>query len=291
MKKEIHFKTSINLLLILLLAGVFLIKCSSLRKMANIQKPVVNLEKIRISHLDFQNLGLDFDLNVENPNAIGVRLTGYTYEVNLEQQSFLKGQQAKATEIKSQANSTVTVPLSLNFKDIYQTFQSLKDRDSVNYELKTDLKFTVPIAGEIDVPFNKKGKIPLLKIPSITVQSLDLKKLDLNNADLELKLSVTNPNSLGFSIENFTYQFDVENSRWTEGKLEKSIELTKNQETNINLPFSLNLWEVGQSVYQMSRLNQEIAYNLNVNLELSSSIGDFTNIKLPIEKSGTLRID
>jgi LEA14-like dessication related protein len=137
-----------------------------------VQEPKVNFSQVKMTGLTFDKVDLLFDIDINNPNSVGINLAGFDYDLFLNQNSFLKGDQQDGLEIKANGKETVKIPLSLDFKSIYQTFQSVKDLDSINYELKTGLSFNLPALGNIRIPVSKSGYIPSLKLPSIRIKSV-----------------------------------------------------------------------------------------------------------------------
>jgi len=60
--------------------------------------------------------------------------------------------------IAAKAKSQLELPVSLNFKDIYQTYQSLKNQDSSDYRMQIGLTFDLPVIGRTTLPISKEGK-------------------------------------------------------------------------------------------------------------------------------------
>lgn len=74
----------------LLLCSIGIITgCAPLRQIAPIQKPQVQVRDLEITGLDFHHLDLSLHLNVQNPNAIGIRLAGLDYEFQVEKTPLL----------------------------------------------------------------------------------------------------------------------------------------------------------------------------------------------------------
>ena len=81
---------------IILLFPLILTNCAELMKIAqqgNIQKPAVRVSSARLAGLSFDKADLIFDIEISNPNSIGVSLAGFDYDLLLNGQSFLKGNQ------------------------------------------------------------------------------------------------------------------------------------------------------------------------------------------------------
>ena len=145
------------------------LSCASLQELAKIEPPKVNVQNMRITGLNFSNIDLAFDLNIDNPNPISATLAGFDYKFFLNEQSFVQGDQATQQTIQAKAASPLEIPISLNFMDIYNTFQNIKDQDSSTYKLDCGLTFDLPILGKKRIPVSKTGKIPLIKLPKFKI--------------------------------------------------------------------------------------------------------------------------
>ncbi|MDZ7694589.1 MAG: hypothetical protein U5K69_26300 [Balneolaceae bacterium] len=53
---------------------------------------------------NIQQIELTYDLKVENPNKLSVDLLRYDYELNLNENSFVKGEQANRMTIEASEN-------------------------------------------------------------------------------------------------------------------------------------------------------------------------------------------
>ena len=272
------------------LFGVTLFNCAELQQLASIQKPKLNVEKVRVTDMTFNSADLAFDVKINNPNPLSVQLAGFDYDFLLEGTSFLKGEQNSQLNITANGESKIQIPLTLQFKELYKSYQALKNRDSTAYQLKCGLRFNLPVLGKVKIPVSKKGHLPLVKLPSVKDFSLKLKKITFTRADLELKLNVDNPNAFNLLLNKLNYDFVVNGLSWAKGTTNKSIRVTEKGKSAINIPVSLNFLQVGKSVYSAITKGQPLNYNFNGNLDLNTSIPVFKHASLPISKSGQVNI-
>jgi LEA14-like dessication related protein len=272
---------------------IWLAGCSDLLNLLNqmnVQEPKVNFSQVKMTGLTFDKVDLLFDIDINNPNSVGINLAGFDYDLFLNQNSFLKGDQQDGLEIKANGKETVKIPLSLDFKSIYQTFQSVKDLDSINYELKTGLSFNLPALGNIRIPVSKSGYIPSLKLPSISLNQLKLDKISFTGADLSLKLNIKNPNAVSMLMKNLNYTFDVSGSQWVSGKTSQSMDVNAKSDNIVTIPLSLNFLNMGRSAYNLLSGNEELNYQLQGNADLGTSIKLLGDFKLPFDQSGKVKL-
>jgi len=264
--------------------------CAELQQFSPVQKPVVKLANTRITGLSLNTIDLIFDLDIENPNPLSIRTAGLDYDFQLNHASLVKGNQNDEMLIQSNGKSRVAIPLSLNFQDIYQAYQSLKNQDSTEYALKCGVIFDLPLLGPTRIPVQKSGHLPLIKIPNIQIHKLKLNRLTLTRAELMLELKMKNPNAFQLRLNNLNYQFNVNGLSWSKGNITTPVSVKSKSENTIRIPISLSFIEIGQTVYQLISGNKKLDYQLSGQLGFDTSLQMLKNGHLPISKTGSVHI-
>lgn len=149
-------KSHLVIFLLLIFQIIILLHCSTLKELANIQKPLVTIDNVQITGLTFDDISLKFNIAIDNPNQLSVKLAGFDYDLLLGELSFIQGQQNDGLLIEAQSKSLVELPVQLVFKDIYAKYQNLKNLDSTDYQLKVGLVFDLPVLGQTKIPVNLK---------------------------------------------------------------------------------------------------------------------------------------
>jgi LEA14-like dessication related protein len=287
-KQKLFFKLFF-ILAISILSMIFF-QCAALQEMVKIQKPTVSVSDVRLTGLNLQKIDLAFDINIQNPNALSATLAGFDYDFQLGGSSFLTGNQDKQLTIESLGQSQVEIPVSLTFKEIYKTYQSLKNQDSTTYKLACGLMFDLPVLGKTRIPVSKSGDVPLLKIPKVNIGSLKLKKLSFSGADLLLNLELDNPNNFSFALDKLNYDFAINNKTWAKGLTQEKLSINKKGKSTVAIPISLNFVQMGRTIYNIVTSNQALNYNLKGDVDLNTSLAMLKKVNLPINKSGQINI-
>jgi len=264
--------------------------CAALQEIVKIQKPKVEVQKVRFTGMSFQAINLAFDVKIQNPNPIGAKLAGFDYDFFINDASFLEGQQNTQLDIEALGQSTVEIPLTINFKDLYSTFQSLKNQDSSDYKIACGLSFDLPVLGPTRIPVSKSGKLPMLKLPNVKIGSLKLNKITFTNADLELNLKVNNPNTFNFLLNGLNYDFTINGKTWAKGITQQQMRIQQKGESTISIPISLNFTQMGRTVYQIITGSNKLNYQLKGNLDLNTSLPLLQQVNLPIDRAGKIDI-
>ena len=267
--------------------------CSTLNTILNqmnIQKPTVEITNAKISKLSFNDLDLLFDIEINNPNSVGINLAGFDYELLINKNSFISGNQPDKLQIAANNQNTIQLPVKLKFVDIYNTFADLKKNNNSTYQIKCGLNFNLPVLGETRIPISKSGNIPLLKLPSIKFSSVKLNNINLTSANLLLEVKFKNPNSFSMLIDQMDYNFQVNGNNWLTGKANQKTSTNQNGESTIQIPVSLNFLQMGSSLFQIISGGKNLNYNFTGNLDIKSSHPLLEKLSLPFNQSGKFDI-
>ena len=257
---------------ILLTCTLFLLDgCAALQDLSNsIQKPNLSVENVRISDFDFEELELTYDIKVNNPNALSVQMLAYDYNLDINENTLVTGDQKKEIAIEASGASTFQVPVRLNFADVYRSVQSLRDTDEASYSFLSNLTFDLPVLGETKVPVNKDGRIPLLKTPKISLEDFNVTGINLSSADINLQLRFDNPNSFGININALNYDLMINGDQWANGTALKGTTIKQKGETTLNIPISLNISKIGMSAYRLLTGGEPFDYQIKGDFDLNA---------------------
>ncbi|MFZ5517941.1 MAG: LEA type 2 family protein [Candidatus Zhuqueibacterota bacterium] len=271
-------------------AIVFLIGvgCAALQELANVQKPTLEFQRVRFTGMSFETVNLAFDVSIKNPNPLSASLAGFDYNFQINGASFLSGQQPAQLTIAANAESALEIPLTLAFKDLYQTYQTLKNQDSSAYKIDSGLLFDLPILGRTRIPVSHEGHLPLIKLPDVRMGSLKLKNINFSGAELELKLNVNNPNNFNLLMNKLDYNVAINGATWAKGLTQKAMTIREKSESAITIPVSLSFSSMGRTIYNVIMGNEKLNYHLTGSLDANSSIPLLGQVILPIDRSGQI---
>ncbi len=274
---------SISCFLVLCLTG-----CATLDRVvqSSFRKPDVSVTDVRVDKLSFDAITMLFDLKIVNPNPIGITLAGFDYDFSLNDNSVANGNQEQGMAIAGKAESTVQVPVSLDYEDLYETFVSLRYDDHVNYEMDVGLSFDLPVLGQQRLPLRKEGPFPLPKLPKIKVEALQLDRLNITGADLRLRIKCDNPNVFGFTLRGMAYDFDVADKNWLTGTSQPDLTVAAKNDNIIEVPVSLNFFEIGRSAFQLLNGHSDLDYRFKGHLEIEAGLPLIGAVTLPFEQAG-----
>ena len=280
-------KIALFILLIAMMTG-----CQTVKDIANsIQKPSLSVDDVRITGFNFQEMELTYSIKVDNPNPVAIRMLGYDYNLGINEHSFLKGDQTKKVNIEASGESIFQVPMTVNFADLYNTVKGIADQDKSSYSFLSHLAFELPVLGRTEIPVRKEGEIPMIKLPKLSVQNLSINNVSLDGADVNLHLQFNNPNGFGLDIDQLSYDLMVNGSQWADGKALQGVNIKENGVTELNIPISLNIGQIGMSAYQLLSGGRSLDYKLKGNFKFNALHKLLGTTNFDFSRSGAVPIN
>ena len=276
------------------LALLFAVSCESLRDAVEvIRKPEVRIAGTELEALSFSGLTLRFDVEIKNPNPIGIGLSGFDYELQIEDNPFVSGQVQDKVTISARDRSIIPLPVELGFEEIAQTIDALAPRagkEQAAYRLSSGFSFDLPVLGRIRIPVETEGSFPILRAPRLQVNRLRLNEISLSGADLSLDLQLINRNSFKVFVESLEYRFQVNEQDWASGMRQERVRIPENDSAELTIPIDLDFGSLGRGVYQLILGGQRLKYVLEANVEVGTSLRGLKEASLPFELSGQLSV-
>lgn len=279
-------------LIICLLIGL-LQGCSSLEQVGQVmegRKPTAQVEGARLTGLDLDGVDLVFDVNVHNPNAFSIDLADLDYDMQLFEQSFLKGRQSAGVSLAGKAGSRIEVPLRLGFQQLMNSYQQLKRADQASYRLDLGLGFKMPVIGTLRLPVVFEGDFPVPKIPDISIKSLAVKRLTLNQAEVLLQLGVENPNSFSLMLQQLDYHLKLNGAVIGKGLVSQPVDIRQGGSGVVSIPLSIDFAQAGRELYSALLGLSDIRYELNGSIQASGPRALLKSFNIPLEKQGHIQL-
>jgi LEA14-like dessication related protein len=283
-----HVASLIFFLLIGLLQG-----CTSLEQVSQVmegRKPTAQVEGLRLSGLDFNGADLVFDVTVHNPNAFSIDLADFDYDLQLFDESFLKGRESAGVKMAAESASRIQVPMRLGFKQLLTTYQQLKSANQANYRLDLGLGFKMPVIGSLRLPVAFEGDFPVPKIPDFSIKSLAVKRLTLNEAEVLLQLGVDNPNSFSLMLQQLDYHLKLNGALIGKGLIRQPVDIMQGGSGVVSIPLSIDLAQAGRGLYSALLGLSDLRYELNGSVQVSGPRELLGNFNIPLEKQGVIQL-
>lgn len=140
----------IHLLFVVLLSILF--GCSSLKKV--IEPPKVKLQEIHITKLSALSADLEIVLSVKNPNNMNFDVKNLRYALDINDKTVTSGTRKEKVLVKGKETTMVSVPIRVQYKDIFSSVLMLLQKEGVPYMVKGSVE-----VGPFTIPFDDKGNL------------------------------------------------------------------------------------------------------------------------------------
>lgn len=168
-------------------------------------QPQIQEVRARVTHIDLQGVDLAFEIDVSNPYPMSVRPPNYHYAVDIANSEFVKGGPLEATaDLPAGGVGTITVPARVEYMQLWQMYQNLKDASEAPYKLHGALSIVV-MSQNFEVPFAHEGTFPVLRPPSLSVRDVRTPETSLSSVAVEVEAEIRNPNVFGIGVKDLGY--------------------------------------------------------------------------------------
>jgi LEA14-like dessication related protein len=281
-------KNTVRVTVMVIIATILVAGCETLRSLIEIQRPSATVESVRIAELSFEDVELIADVRVDNPNAVGISLSGFGYQLDLEGERFLSGREDSGLSIAAEGASMVTIPLRLEYDEIRRGLTLASEQDELAYRVSASLDFELPVIGAVSVPVSQDGAIPVIRLPRIRVTELALDSIGFTGAELSLGLEVENPNAFTFSLDSLDYALEVQNQTWASGQMTRGRRLQSYGRERIELQFSLSFSALGRAVRNLLLGDDEISYAFAGSLVIDPDLPLLNQTTIPLDLAGSI---
>jgi len=246
--------------------------------------PKVTFDRLDINELDFQHADVDFVFAVDNPNPVQIGLATLTYDLALEEQPFLSGDDLDGITLAANGSSDLPLPVDVVFGELIDTLDATRGEDVVDFQLSGKMGFDTP-AGKVDLPYSEGGGFPALRTPTFRFQGVRIPKVDFTSADIEVDLGVDNPQGSTLFFDRFDYNLRLGDTDVVDG-LVSTFAVEAGQEGTLTLPFSVSLLSVGEVVLA-AIAGEPLPLGIDANMDVDTPFGV---VPLSIDETGNLQV-
>lgn len=243
-------------------ASLVLVSCESLESLVQPLPPEVSLRDVRLTTLNFTSAGLEAEVEIHNPNSFGITLERFSYILSVEEQAFLSGENPERVSIAAGEQQSITLPFEIALVEALNVAQAGSEANELGYLAEVIFVFDVPFLGEVQLPVENSGALPVPRPPRPELRAVRLNSIGLRAAELTMTIAVENPNVFGFVIETLQYDLLVQGRSWAQGSVAGGTHLPAEKVTELDISFGLSFLELGAGVYRLLSGAGELEYRL-----------------------------
>jgi len=148
----------------LLAIALLVLSGCALNTLAQMESPKVDVTGVKLKGTTLAGADVLVQFRVDNPNDVNLMLDGIVYHLRLNGQPLLDGHFDQQIQIAASGPTQVELPVTIRFDDLYKVIGTLQKQKNPEYSLDADLRFAVPVLGEVTVPVTQTGKVPVDKL-------------------------------------------------------------------------------------------------------------------------------
>ncbi|MBO6793799.1 MAG: LEA type 2 family protein [Balneolaceae bacterium] len=144
--------------------GLLEIPYSQTGKLPVVKRPGIRVSKMRVKSISISKIALDFDFEIENPNAFDIELSNFSYDLAINRLDAITGSISEQVGIGSKSSNTITIPLEINVLQAGMGFYraiSNKEPIDVNFSGSTTLGTDLPYFKASTFNFDRSGSVDL----------------------------------------------------------------------------------------------------------------------------------
>jgi LEA14-like dessication related protein len=244
---------------------------------------------VGIDKMDFSGLTLACVANIENPNDFAIPLPKMDWDYSIGGKSLLKSSNTKTGQIPASSTGAANFEISITYADIFSVIDSLKNATEAKSNLFLGTDFSMPAFDETKNTLDIPGTIPILQMPAIAFQGITRKSLG-RTMEFDLALEVDNKNNFAFNVDNFLYDFKVNNSQWAQGKINNPPKVKASGKTLIPFTVSVSSTQVVAEIVDIINRGSAVNYVCSGSANL---ISDLPGLSIPnylLDLQGSTRI-
>ncbi|XP_010255144.1 PREDICTED: uncharacterized protein LOC104595889 isoform X2 [Nelumbo nucifera] len=245
-------------------------------------KPTADVTAIHIPFIDLKKADLVVDVLVANPNPIPIPLVDINYTVESDGRKLVSGLIPDAGTVHAHGSETIKIPLTLIYDDIKQTYDDIKSGSIIPYKVIVELIVDVPVIGNITLPMEKTGEIPVPYKPNVDLEKVKFDQFSWEETSATLHLKVDNENDFDLGLNSLECEVWLADMSIGGARLSKSANISKKGQGVVELPITFKPKDFGSAMWEMIR-GRGTGYSMKGCLDVDTPFGP---MKLPFNREG-----
>ncbi len=215
------------------------------------QSPEARIESVELIRADFSSVSLQVNVEIDNPNSVGITLSAYDYRLAVSGQSVVDGRREDPVSLRADGKSIIPIPADVGFDELAAVGTSMITDDMIPVDIGLGLEITLPYMGTARLDITGGVEIPVLRPPIIRPVSLKVEKVNLTGAELILIMNVENPNGFALTINTAEGRLSVGGREWGVIGTENSAWIPSGETIVMNTRTRVDFAETGRSAWSL----------------------------------------
>jgi LEA14-like dessication related protein len=212
-----------------------------------IQKPEVSVVSAAPTAIDFEGIGVEVELRVQNPNAIGLRVAGFSWQLDVDGARVATGDAPGGLSLPASGAANSRLTARFRFADLANLAKSIEGTDQVSVHVAGKVGVETPI-GVMDVPWSVTKALPTPRLPRVELGGIRLGKQSFTEAEVVLRLRVQNPNPFPLPAASVKLDVDLAGDRVAQAASQQLAPIPAEGAGTIELPVRMSLLGAGRAL-------------------------------------------
>lgn len=251
---------------------VFLSGCAALQQLGEAQKPTAKVTGVSIADLSLKSITLNARVNINNPNPFKLQTAGLDLETAINGHSLIKiSQPDNKLTLPASGDKEIVLPMTIQFSDLYKAVSGIKGKNEVPYGLKGNVHFAVPVLGNVSLPLEYEGILPIPQLPDVKINDIKVVKAGFTSIKLQLDMLIKNNNSFAVDMNKLNFNLAAQGKSLGSGQV-NAVSLESGKAQSVSLPITLSLSEIGTAIFSLLRSDKPMSFSLDGEADILPAI-------------------
>ena len=260
--------------LIVLLTTPALSSCSLLSQI--FQEPKVTFDRAEFKAGDFEKLRVDLHLAVHNPNVFGVKLSGYQVKFVVDKMTLLDGDVKQSLDLGAGKTGDLVVPVTFRWEEIASKVGDIVSGkpvpDHAPFRAVGNVRMATTL-GEIAIPYDIKGKIPVIAPPVIKPTAIRLQNASISGLTLAIDVAVQNVSGRPLGLKSFDQALKLGGRPVVSGRVADDLPIAARATEKRTVTFTLSAIEAGLSLFNLISSGGQVSVGYTASARIDTGIG------------------
>jgi len=210
-------------------------------------KPEVSVLSAAPTSVDFEGLTVAVDLRVQNPNAIGLRVAGLEWQLDVEGGRVASGDAPGGLTLPANGAATSRLTARVRFADLANLVKVADAREKVAFKVGGRVSVETPI-GPIAVPWSQAGDLPVPRFPHVSLDGVRMGRQSFTDTEVVVRLLVENPNGFPLPAAAIRLDVDLAGERVAQAASQQLAAIRAGQTATLEIPVKLSLLGAGRAL-------------------------------------------
>jgi LEA14-like dessication related protein len=237
-----------------------------------VKAPELSFDRAEFVAASFQDIRVDLVFDLHNPNPIGLKLDGYAMKFVIDGLTLIDGVVDQELDMRGGKTTKLVIPAKLAWTEVFAKVTGGFSKDEMPFQAAGDARVNTPV-GQIKLPYDVKGALPVIKPPKILPTDLRVGKASLSGVSLEIDLAVDNPMSRAIGVIGFAPKVTLADQVIATAKLSDTMKVGAKSKGVHTMKVNLSSADVGMALIKALTGSSKVKVGVSGGATIDTGIG------------------